>query len=190
MKVNKPRSILAHNGILMTELSLMRVVCLGLILLLAGCANNMVESYVDVCCPEPGYRTFSVEAKHIPAFLGPIMVSNFNVAFASHGLQPMEEGGDLSVLLRFEQDDLTVPRPISDFDERIAPGGDVRFVARIAIEVTDVRTDKMIWSGGIHRLHDISPGEYMHTGRASVALLEAFKRALTDFPTQEPSLEN
>ena len=163
----------------------MRMLAVAVSVLLSGCASNSIVSYVDVCCPEAAYTTFSVEAKNIPAFLGPIMVSNFSVALAARGLQPVESDADLLVRLSFEQEDLTAPRPGSGFDERISPGGDVRFVARMVIEAHDTKSGELVWSGGVHRLHDVSPGEYMHTGRASIDLLDASSRALSQFPVRE-----
>ncbi|MDA1299541.1 MAG: DUF4136 domain-containing protein [Proteobacteria bacterium] len=153
---------------------------------LAGCASNSVVSHMDTCCPGSDTRTFSVSADGIPAFLGPIMVSNFSVALASRGFQPVDDGGDLLVTLRYEQEDLTDDRTRSNFDERISPGGDVRFVARMVIEMVDTSTGKLVFRGNIHRVHDVSPGEFMHVGRASMALLEAFDKALAPIPALAP----
>ncbi len=157
------------------------IVLIGLITL-AGCASNSVVSHMDTCCPGADARTFSVNADRIPVFLGPIMVSNFSVALASRGYQPVDEGGDLLVTLRYEQEDLTEDRTRSNFDERISPGGDVRFLARMVIEFKDSKTNKVVFRGNIHRVHGVSPGEFMHVGRASMALLEAFDKALAPIP--------
>ncbi len=89
---------------------------------------------------------------------------------------------DLQVILRYVQTDLTSASARDDFDERIAPGGEVLFIAKIEVDVRDVKTGDIIWSGDIQRRHEVSPGEFMHTGRASVSLLEAFNELLEKFP--------
>ncbi|MDA9366296.1 hypothetical protein N9R10_01445 [Pseudomonadales bacterium] len=141
-----------------------------------------IGTRVLICCPAGQYQTFSVSTGDMPAFLGPIMVSNFAVAFASHGLDLQEDGADLAVVLRYEQENLSLDEASDDFDERIATGNSLRFLAKIVIEVRETGAEPIIWSGQLHRIHDVGPGEYMHTGRASVALLEAFTTALKTFP--------
>jgi len=131
----------------------------------------------------------------MPAFLGPIMTSNFSVALASHGLTPQTQSGDsadfskkdfsstdLVAELRYQQDNLTEEVTRDDFAEHLALGEAQRFVAKIMIEIRDTQTNEVVWSGQIQRLHDVGPGEYMHTGKASIALLEAFTQVLQDFP--------
>ena len=61
-------------------------------------------------------------------------------------------------------------------------GDSQRFVAKIITEIHETGANKLVWSGQLQRIHDVAPGEYMHTGKASVALLEAFTRVLKDFP--------
>lgn len=154
--------------------------------ILASCASNSsgIGTYIETCCPGSGYETFSVTTKDIPAFLGPLMQSNFSVAFANHGLQPTTENADLAVELRYEQENLSANRTNDDFEEQIASGDSLRFVAKIVIDIRETGTDKIIWSGHLQRIHDVGPGEYMHTGSASIALLDAFTKVLKDFPQE------
>jgi hypothetical protein len=154
-------------------------------LLLSACAadNTRIDTATTSCCPQNHYETFSVTAENIPAFLGPLMVSNFSVAFANRGMQPVIEGGDLNVVLRYEQTNLSrVDEDRDDFEERIATGQTTRFIARIVIEMYDSKTDKIVWSGHVQRLHDVGPGDYMHTGNASIALYDAFTEVLKNYP--------
>lgn len=152
--------------------------------LLAGCNadNTRIDTAVTQCCEDAEYETFHVIAEDIPAFLGPLMVSNFSVAFANAGMQPVLENGDLEVTLRYEQTDLEPEVEHDDFDERIATGDAMRFIARIAIEARDAETGELVWAGHIQRLHDVGPGDYMHTGVASIAVYEAFTKVLEDYP--------
>ena len=165
------------------KLSLLAVVGLWL----GGCSSlqSDIGTRVITCCPTADYDSFTISTADMPAFLGPIMVSNFSVALASHGLQPVDEHAgpaDLTVVMRYEQENLSLDRTTDDFEERIAMGDSQRFVAKIITEIHETGANKLVWSGQLQRIHDVAPGEYMHTGKASVALLEAFTRVLKDFP--------
>ncbi len=156
-------------------------------LLLSGCATNYLGISVS-----PGEQaralkvtSFEVQTEKLPAFLGPILVSNFSVALAERGLQPVASDGDAVVTLRYVQEDLTIEQGHDAFDERIDQGSDTRFVAKVEVEINAASTGELIWAGSIQRLHSIRPGDYMHTGSASVALLEAFRDLLSDYPDQD-----
>lgn len=154
---------------------------------LAGCATHVagIGTRVLTCCATGQYETFSVSTRDMPAFLGPIMVSNFSVALASHGLDLNEDAADLDIVLRYEQENFSIDETSDDFAERVASGDSLRFLAKIIIEIRESGKAPIIWSGQLHRIHDVGPGEYMHTGRASVALLEAFTHVLKDFPRND-----
>ncbi len=165
-------------------------------LFMAGCAglssgiSNSVGPAFKNCCGDRIYQDFLVTTQDLPVFLGPIVVSNFSVAMAERGLQPKTDDAGLNVLLSYIQQDLsgTLPNsvPRDNFDERIATGGETRFIARIQIEMRDARSGEMVWSGSLQRTHTVAPGDYMHTGRASVSLLENFRQVLTTAPGNLP----
>jgi hypothetical protein len=161
-----------------------KVVLLAFLLVLNACATNSsgIGGNVTHCCADADDVTFTVVPENIPVFLGPLMVSNLSVAFAGKGLQPVMEDADLAITLRFEQIDLTQENAKDDFDEHISPGGEVRFIAKMIVEVRKTNKDKIMWSGSIQRTHTVSPGEYMHTGNASIALLDAFSELLSEYP--------
>jgi hypothetical protein len=121
------------------------------------------------------FQTFEVRAVNLPAFLGPIIVSNFSVALAEKGPQPVNETGEALVIIRYEQANKSLIKSG-------VPQGEARFTARIAVEVRQAGSDDVLWAGYIERDHDIEAGEYMHTGRASIAMLEAFRHMLRSYP--------
>lgn len=177
------------------QMLLLPVLVPAVLLGLTGCVS---PDYQGIMVTERGesaatelsaLRSFHVRADKIPAFLGPIIVSNFSVAMAEKGLQPVTSGGAAEVILRYEQDNLLQQPDADSFDEQMAQGGETRFVARIVAEVTASGGDTIVWRGSISRLHTVSPGEYMHTGRASVALLSAFRDMLESYPNIMPSEE-
>lgn len=152
-------------------------------LLIGGCAadRSRIDTAVVECCAAETYRTFTVEAENIPPFLGPLMVSNFSVAFAQRGMQPVQEDGDLLAILRYEQIDLTSGTARDDFDEQITTDDERRFIARIAVEIRDPESEEIVFSGHIQRLHDVGAGDWMHTGRASEAIFESFNQVLEEY---------
>ena len=127
-------------------------------------------------------KSFHVIADQIPAFLGPIIVSNFSVAMAEQGMQPVSEGGDAVATLRLEQIPMNEARARDDFEESVDDGGETRFMARIVVEIRAAGGNKILWQGSIQRIHTVRPGDYMHTGRASVSFLEAFRELLDNYP--------
>lgn len=157
-----------------------------LITLFALCACVSNSRGIDVTSGEgltpSTLKSFHVIAEQIPAFLGPIIVSNFNVAMAEHGMQPVSEDGDATATLRLEQIPMNEDRARDDFDESIDDGGETRFMARIVVELRAANDDKILWQGSIQRIHTVRPGDFMHTGPASVSFLEAFRELLDGYP--------
>lgn len=173
-------------------------------LFLFACSSNPsgVGTRVKLCCPTATYQSFMVTTRDMPAFLGPIMTSNFSVALASYGLTPIaplvdllspdrptSDGSistdsvpaDLTVELSYEQENLSPDSERDNFAEHLATGDAQRFVAKIMIEIRDNSTNEVVWAGQIQRIHDVGPGEYMHTGKASIPLLDAFTQVLEAF---------
>ena len=154
---------------------------LVLCLFLVGCTNSGRDIAVRVgeCCPLEEAATFVLKTQNIPGFLEPIFASNLKAVLAASGFQPVETGSDVIVIMRYEQDELSSGLPHDAFEEGVSEGEDVRFVARIVVEMEDVNGVKM-FSGAIDRIHNISPGEYMHTGNASKVIYEALAELLKD----------
>ena len=164
-----------------------RFILIGFICTLAvGCATGQSSigmSVLDCCAESPAgkYTSFDVEATNMPVFLEPLMLSNFSVAFSNQGFQPQKDEADLHVVLNYQQENLATSAERDDFGGQISPGEDVRFLAKVVVSIYDNQSRILVWAGTIQRIHTVGPGEYMHTGRASVALLEAFEGLLKDF---------
>jgi len=150
---------------------------------LAACQSTggAIGVSVTKCCAEPGYHTFSSETADMPAFLVPLIKANFDAAFSARGLVLNAEDADLMVVLRYEQENLAAPETPDDFEGHIAPGGNVRYIARIQVEIHDASSGRLVWAGNVQRIHDVDAGEYMHSGKASLAIFNAFTRLLSDF---------
>ena len=171
---------------------LKRYLLIVVLLMSAGCASNYLGISVthgDAKNALP-FRTFHTVTEDMPAFLGPIVVSNFSVAMAERGIQPVVEGGEAEVTLRLEQRSQTPSGKEDVFAGQIDEGGEALFLAQVVVEVRAAGSSEVLWSGSVQRQHRIRPGDYMHVGRASVALLDAFRDLLKDYPLEaDPLME-
>ena len=167
-----------------------RTICVFLILLLGGCATDYLGISVTHGDPAAAlpFRTFHVVTEDMPAFLGPIVVSNFSVAMAERGIQPVPEDGEAEVTLRLVQETRDSSDSGDEFAGHIDQGGEASFIARVVVEVRAADSSEVLWQGSVQRRHRIRPGDYMHVGRASAALLEAFRDLLRDYPLEADSL--
>lgn len=161
------------------------VLCISLTVL-SACQSDTsgIGYHLAICCANSGYKTFSTDTNNMPEFLKPLMVSNFQSVFSAKGMNPVDGPADLKVVLRYEQQDISVNEPHDDFEGHLQPGGKMRYLARVWVEMSDPETGKPVWSGSIQRIHDIDAGEYMHVGKASVALRIAFEKLLAGYPGQ------
>ncbi len=152
----------------------MRNLLFVLLLVLSACASNhngiSATGMAAVSGETGGYQSFHVVAKDLPVFLGPVIVSNFSVAMAERGYQPVSSGGEIEATVFYEQDNLPVE---SD---------DVRFVARVGVTLSVAEGGAPLFQGNIQRLHTVQAGEYMHVGDASISFLEAFREMIADLP--------
>ena len=162
----------------------MRIIILLLsVIFLGSCAstNSGVGASTEQCCPGSEYMTFSVDTLQVPGFLEDLLKSNLSTVLAFKGLQPVSGNADLRVVISYQQDDLAMAERHDDFDERVSEGGDVRYVAKIVVEMF-AGSGERVFSGSVQRIHEVSPGEYMHTGRASSAIFSAFEEMLAPMP--------
>ena len=155
------------------------------VLLLTSCQTNQsgIGYSVDFCCVEKIYRTFTVRSENFPEFLRPLMVSSFQAVFSEKGFNPVERNGDLEVLLRYEQEDIDEVSRLDDFEGHLEPGGKLRYMAKVRIEIREL-SGGLVWSGNMQRIHDVDAGEYMHAGKATVALQNTMRLMLKSFSDQ------
>lgn len=163
---------------------LRNILLVGIVaVLFSGCASwentERVDYGVEYCCTETAATRFKVEAIDIPAFLGPVMVSSFNVAMAERGFLPDVTNPQLLVKLRYIQVDVEVAGETQgELAETVDLETARRFVAKIEVLISPINGGDAIYHGFIQRLHDVGAGEFMHTGNASEHLLSAFNKAL------------
>lgn len=172
------------------------------LVLVAACASVETEVAVQrtFCCggDESGYRSFTVDATSVPAFLRPYFAEELARVLVSKGLTETEPA-ELTVTLRYAGRSLDGASPVyitDDAGEEVrTPGSEPRdtfqgaigaetadrFMARMVMEIRVTDSGALVFSGVLSRVHRVSTGEYMHE-RARIAIHLAFQRLLEGFP--------
>ena len=108
------------------------------------------------------------------------------IVLGSKGLEYTE--GDAHSILRM----VFINRTLSaeeerDLDswEKVAPGGGVRFIAEVQLELKNSVTSELLWSGSMRRVHNVYEGSYMHDSPARAAMRQAFMDIFEDYPNQK-----
>ena len=157
-------------------------------LALYGCASTpQVSTEVTYCChaATPGINTYRVEFEDTPEFLKPMLRDEAAIVLDSKGLEYTEGDADAVLLMRFENITMTREQEEQlEAWERIAPGGGVRFMARVQLEMCNSVTRDTIWSASLQRLHNVYEGSYMHDAPARAAMRDAFMEIFADYPNR------
>lgn len=162
------------------------VTCL-LVLFATGCAGlPSIAGDVTYCCHPMAddVRTYRVEFEDTPEFLKPMLRDEASIVLSIHGFDYTEGDADSILLMTFVNK--TLERGDSqEAWERIAPGGGVRFIAQVVIELKDSVSGEMIWSGSMQRIHNVYEGSYMHDAPARTAMRNTFLELFTDLPNRD-----
>jgi len=155
--------------------------------LLSSCAQtgSQIGASPVLCCPGDydNYSTYGLETENMPLFLRDYVVAEFDAAFQQKGLRRNDRSHDLSVLLRYNHINLSPEQQDIDPFVRIeALTVELNYVAALEIEISETISDKMVWAGTISRIHQVTPGEYMHTERARPEFKQAFETVLESYP--------
>ena len=171
-----------------TKFSLAKMMSsLFLLLTLAACANttgHQIGYNVTVCCPGDygSYQTYRIQTQDIPEFLSDYVVDEFEAAFQEKGIVRNDRLGDVVVKLSYQHVNLNAEQEdIDPFDRRTGEGFTLRYVATITVEI--IEEEDVVWGGQIHRIHNVTPGEYMHENDARPEFRNAFRRLLESYPS-------
>jgi hypothetical protein len=159
------------------------------VLMLTGCGSMpQVSTDVTYCChaATPGINTYRVEFEDTPEFLKPMLRDEAALVLDAKGLEYTEGDADAVLLMRFENITLTREEEEQlESWERLAPGGGVRFMARVELEMRNSVTRDTIWSASMQRLHNVYEGSYMHDAPARAAMRAAFMEIFADYPNRD-----
>jgi len=158
------------------------------IMFLGACASlPSVATNVEFCCaPEAAeVSDYRVEFVEMPEFLKPMLRDEASIILRTKGLEYTEVEGEGDALLTMT----FVNRTLEGIDENrdeawetIAPGGGVRFIAEVRLEMKSVAGGVTLMSGTMGRVHNVYEGSYMHDAPGRSAMRDAFLTLFADFP--------
>lgn len=155
---------------------------------LGACASLPgVATDVSYCCSPAAadIRTFRVEFVDMPEFLKPMLRDEASIVLAVKGVEYTESGGEAVLTMTFVNRTMDTSDAAHDEAwETIAPGGGVRFIAEVALEMTRAAGGERLWSGTMGRVHNVYEGSYMHDAPARTAMRNAFLEMFSDFPAK------
>ena len=158
------------------------VACLGL----AACGTlPTVATSVDYCCQTgtEDIKTFRVEFRDTPEFLKPMLRDEASIVLGAKGLDYVEGDAHAILLMSFINRTLDSTEAARDEAwETIAPGGGVRFIAEVKVEMKDAVSREMLWAGSMSRIHNVYEGSYMHDAPARTAMRQALLTIFADYP--------
>ena len=164
-----------------------RLFLLVLAMALSGCVEIglKIGNNLTVCCPGnyAEYSSYRLQTENMPVFLSSWVVDMFDSAFAERGMQRNDQENDLVVTLSYNHVTLIPEQAnIDPFVKQASTDVELRYIAVINISMRETRTNEEVWAAQVSRIHTVSPGEYMHEGRARTAFLDTFRDVLTDYP--------
>jgi len=145
-----------------------------------------VATSVDYCCQTgtEGIKTYRVEFENMPEFLKPMLRDEASIVLATKNLEYVEGDAHAILLMKFVNRTLdTVEEARDEAWETIAPGGGVRFIAEVKIELRNSVTGERLWAGTMGRVHNVYEGSYMHDAPARTAMRNAFLKIFNDYPS-------
>jgi hypothetical protein len=163
----------------------------GLLILITACTGNglKIGNNVSLCCPGDyqNYHSFGIVTEELPLFMRDYVVGEFTYALEERGLTRNDQINDLRVVLRYRHVNLNADQQYIDpFVPSETGNVELRYIANIDIVMKETATNKEVWAGHVHRIHTVSPGEYMHTPRAAAAFRETFRDLLQHYPALTP----
>ena len=167
-----------------------KITTLMFVLVLSGCSSSglRISNSLALCCPGNynDYLEYRVEVENMPLFLRGYVISEFDTAFEELGLERNDQASDLVVTLSYQHVNLNVEQQnINPFIRPETITEELSYIAVIDISMRETSTGVEVWEGKISRMHNVTPGEYMHEDRARVAFLNTFRDLLSNYPRRD-----
>lgn len=170
-----------------TTMQLSKLFILTILLLLNACTQNpyKIASATTLCCPGDfqEYTAYKLNSNGLPLFLRAYVLEEFENAIQEKGLIRNDQINDLMITLSYKHINLTAEQEeIDPFFRQESIQVELKFIAKIIIEMHETASNNLVWAGQINRIHTVQPGEYMHDERARGEFLMAFRNMLASYP--------
>ena len=154
---------------------------------LLGCSTNtgQIGSNLSLCCPGNygDYAAYGLTTNNIPAFLRDYLVSEFDAAFQEKGIVRNDQTNDIRVSLTYNHVNLRSDQEeIDPFVTTESIVTEISYLAVIEIAMVESVSGNPVWGGSISRMHQVTPGEYMHEEGAREQFRLAFREVLASYP--------
>jgi len=174
----------------MKYLQPVKMFSLALLLILAGCTQTgpRIGNTVTLCCPGnyANYEAYRLQTENMPLFLRDWVEDMFDSAFQELSMERNDQINDLIVTLTYEHVNLNPEQEdINPFIRQESIDVELRYIAVVNISMRETSSGEEVWAGSVSRIHTVTPGEYMHEGRARVAFLETFRDVLRNYPAPD-----
>ena len=168
--------------------TLYKFLALCISVLLSSCASNSLQigTNLTLCCPGnySEYAEYGVTTSNIPIFLRDYVVAEFDGVLEEKGLVRNDQVNDIRVELNYTHVNLSSEQQdIDPFVLMEAFTEELSYIARIDINIVETASNRPVWGGSISRIHQVTPGEYMHEDRARPAFRQAFRAVLASYPS-------
>lgn len=166
---------------------LIRTPIILLLISLTGCAmtGQQIGTSLELCCPGDydDYDDYGLRVMDMPLFLRDYVVEEFDTAFQEKGLSRNDQINDLRVELEYNHINLRPDQEdINPFVRVEALTTELTYIAEIQVRMYETATNNEVWAGSISRIHQVTPGEHMHEGRARMEFQQAFRTLLENYP--------
>lgn len=160
---------------------------LGAFAAIGGCATSAprLDVEVDTCCEAQfeRYETYTLEMVDVPGFLGPYLRGGIGTVLVQKGLRSTVDRPDLRVVLLFNQIFLDPESGEQDyFGEGVAPDDATRFMAAVSVEVFDARSEHLVWSGRLSRIHTNPIGQPRGNDHKMQGIIDGFAELFAEYP--------
>ena len=158
-----------------------------LTLVLTACAQSprRVSTDVFTCCEAEfqRYATYQVQITNAPGFLEPYLRGGVQAALNRKGLEETIDTPDVMVKLIFDQIFLTPESQATDyFGEGVEPGSATRFMAAVAVDMIDTRSERIVWSGRLSRIHNDPIGQPRGNDHKMQGIIDGFSELFASYP--------
>ncbi len=170
---------------MMKSLKTVFVVCCLWILTACSQTGPQIGTSLILCCPADyaNYNEYRLETVDVPLFLRDYVVSEFESAFQAKGLSRNDRANDIRIVMTYRHIELFPGQPdIDPFVRMDALNVELNYIARIEIQMIETSSNEVVWAGSVSRIHQVSPGEYMHEDRARPYFYQAFQSLLESYP--------
>lgn len=156
-------------------------------MVMSACATgrSTVSTEVFTCCEADFHRyaTYQVSTVNVPGFLEPYLLRGLEPVLEQKGLIATLDRPDLRVNILFNQVFLDRQAEREDYyGEGVEPGDATRFMAAISVDMIDARSEQIVWSGRLSRIHSDPFAQPRANDHKMQGIIDGFTELFAEYP--------